>query len=196
MNQGCLVAESLHKSSGTGGLPKLLKYWSYIDIWPFYDKVKFASVCICVDPIHLYGKMLIISNDLSSEASWPVLLKLHAEPPWAEEWKTAKMGMVHRSKWLPCPYMVKIFKKSSSPEPNKPWALIFAQIMGDRFFFFFFWFGFYSPFQNISLISSRSFIKGGRKPENPEKNHLTIRKQNLAFPHVTWAKLERQRWET
>ena len=24
-NRGCLVAESLHKSSGTGGLPKLLK---------------------------------------------------------------------------------------------------------------------------------------------------------------------------
>ena len=49
------------------------------------------------------------------------------------------------------------------------------------FFFFFFLFGFYGPFKNISLISSRSFIKGGRKPENPEKNHLTIRKQNLAF---------------
>ena len=44
-------------------------------------------------------------------------------------------------------------------------------------FFFFFGFGFYGPFKNISLISSRSFIKGGRKPENPEKNHLTIRKQ-------------------
>ena len=64
------------------------------------------------------------------------------------------------------------------------------------FFFFFFWFGFYGPFKNISLISSRSFIKGGRKPENPEKNHLTIRKQNLAFPHMTRARLEPQRWET
>ena len=55
-NRGCLVAESLHKSSGTGGLPKLLKKWSYIDIWPFYGEVKFASVCICMDPIYLYGK--------------------------------------------------------------------------------------------------------------------------------------------
>ena len=64
------------------------------------------------------------------------------------------------------------------------------------FFFFFFWFGFYGPFKNISLISSRSFIEGGRKPENPEKNHLTIRKQNLAFPHMTRARLEPQRWET
>ena len=48
-------------------------------------------------------------------------------------------------------------------------------------FYYFFLFGFYGPFKNISLISSRSFIEGGRKPENPEKNHLTIRKQ-LGFP--------------
>ena len=63
-------------------------------------------------------------------------------------------------------------------------------------FFFFFLFGFYGPFKNISLISSRSFIKGGQKPENLERNHLTICKQNLAFPHVTRARLEPQRWET
>ena len=30
------------------------------------------------------------------------------------------------------------------------------------FFFFFFLIGFYGPFKNMSLISSRSFIKGGR----------------------------------
>ena len=29
----------------------------------------------------------------------------------------------------------------------------------------------------------RLFIKGGGKPENPGKNHLTISKQNLTFPH-------------
>ena len=40
------------------------------------------------------------------------------------------------------------------------------------------------------------FIKDGRNPENPGKNHLTIRKQNFAFPHVTQASLESQRWET
>ena len=56
---GCFVAESLHKSSGTGDLPKLLKWWSYIDVWPFYDEVKFASVCICLGPIHLYGKNVV-----------------------------------------------------------------------------------------------------------------------------------------
>ena len=63
-------------------------------------------------------------------------------------------------------------------------------------FFFFFWFGFYGPFKNISLILTRLFIKGGGKPENPGTNHLTIRKQNLAFPHVTRARPEPQRWET
>ena len=78
----------------------------------------------------------------------------------------------------------------------------------------FFWLGFYGPFKNISLISSRSFIKSERKPEfikaerKPEntekktskkqqqkKKHLTFRKQNLGFPHVTRARLEPQRWE-
>ena len=48
-------ALSLHKSSGTD-LPKLLKWWSYVDVLPFYGKVKFASPCICMGPIYLYGK--------------------------------------------------------------------------------------------------------------------------------------------
>ena len=56
--------------------------------------------------------------------------------------------------------------------------------------------GGYGPFKIISLISSRLFIKGGRKPENPGKNHLTIRKQNFAFPHVTRAGFEPEWWET
>ena len=46
------------------------------------------------------------------------------------------------------------------------------------------------------FISSRLFIKGGRKPENPGKTHLTNRKQNLAFQHVNRARLEPQRWKT
>ena len=52
----------------------------YAFVWALY---------ICME------KMLIISNDFSSEASRPVLLKFYAEPPWAGEWKIAKMGMVH-----------------------------------------------------------------------------------------------------
>ena len=62
--------------------------------------------------------------------------------------------------------------------------------LDDLFFFFFDLV--YGPFKNISRISSRSFIKGECKPENPGKNYLTFRKQNLGFPHVTRARLEPQ----
>ena len=44
-NRECLGAEPLQESLGTGGLPKLLKELSYVDVWPFYGKVKFASQC-------------------------------------------------------------------------------------------------------------------------------------------------------
>ena len=64
-------------------------------------------------------------------------------------------------------------------------ALHFSLFLHSMFFCFFL-FGFNGPFKNISLISSRSFIKGGRKLENPEKNHLTIHKQNLALRMVRW----------
>ena len=47
-NQECLGAEPLQELSGTGGLPTLLKELSYVDVWPFYGKVKFASLCICM----------------------------------------------------------------------------------------------------------------------------------------------------
>ena len=57
-NGECLGAESLHKSWGMRGLPKLLKELSYLDIWPFYGKVKFASLCICMSPIHLNRKIV------------------------------------------------------------------------------------------------------------------------------------------
>ena len=57
-NRGCLGAESLHELSGTGDLPRLLKELSYVDVRPFYGKVKFASLCICMSPIHLNGKIV------------------------------------------------------------------------------------------------------------------------------------------
>ena len=47
-NPECLGAEPLQKSLGTGGLPTLLKELSYVDVWLFYGKVKFASLCICM----------------------------------------------------------------------------------------------------------------------------------------------------
>ena len=55
-NQGCLGDVSLHKSSGTRGLPKLLKEWLQIDVGPFYGEVKFASLSVCMGTIYLYGK--------------------------------------------------------------------------------------------------------------------------------------------
>ena len=71
--------------------------------------------------IHLYGKN--VQNFI-----WLLLWSL-----WASVAQISfGASFVHWSKWLPCPYIVKTFKKSSSPEPNKPWALIFAKIIGDR----------------------------------------------------------------
>ena len=52
------------------------------------------------------------------------------------------------------------------------------------------------PFQEYFTYSELIVHKGGQNPENPGKNHLTIRKQNLAFPHMTWMRLEPQWWET
>ena len=63
------------------------------------------------------------------------------------------------------------------------------------FFCCFFLFVFYGPFKNISyneLIVHQRWEKTGE----PGENHLTIRKQNLAFPYVTRVRLEPQQWET
>ena len=61
----------------------------------------------------------------SSEASGPMLLKFQVEPPWSRGRKDCKNGRGPLTKMTPFTYMVKTF---SSPEPNKPWGLIFAQI--------------------------------------------------------------------
>ena len=62
-NQGCFGAESLHNSSGTEGLPKLLKF----DL--FYGKV----VCF---PMHLYGKKTF-KNVILQNRGWHVAECLH-----------------------------------------------------------------------------------------------------------------------
>ena len=80
-NWGCLGAESLHKSSGTGGLPKLLKWWLYIDIWPFQARSNLLPYAFVWAPYICMGKMLRISNDFFSEASGPMLLKSKVEAP-------------------------------------------------------------------------------------------------------------------
>ena len=67
---GCLGAESWHRSSGKRGLPKLLKWWLHVDIWPFHGKVKFASLSICISPNICLGKMLRISKGLLLWIRW------------------------------------------------------------------------------------------------------------------------------
>ena len=66
-NQIFPAALSLHKSSGTGDLPKLLKWWSYVDVWPFYVKVKLVPHAF-VWALYIYmGKILKIHIlDISS----------------------------------------------------------------------------------------------------------------------------------
>ena len=71
---GCIFAQII----GGGRSTKLLKWWSDVYIWPFYDTVKFASLCFCMGPIHLYGKMLKISNDFSSKAAGPAQISFGA----------------------------------------------------------------------------------------------------------------------
>ena len=46
------------------------------------------------------------------------------------------------------------------------------------FFFFFFWNWVLQPFQEYFTYIELIVHQGGRKPENPGKNHLTICKQN------------------
>ena len=120
---GCLWAESLQKSSGTGDLPKLIKWWSYIDVWLFLGEVKFASICICMGPIHLYGKNV-------DSFKWPPLKPLVQcclNFMWsllgAGQRKIGKMVMVHWPRWLPCPYIVETFKNLPLQNQISPGAL-------------------------------------------------------------------------
>ena len=87
-NQISPGALSLHKSSGTGDLPKLPKWWSYVEIWSFYSK--FASPCIWMGPIHLYGKNVensyfghLLYNPVESMMSIRALMR-HKIAKWAD----------------------------------------------------------------------------------------------------------------
>ena len=52
------------------------------------------------------------------------------------------------------------------------------------------------PFQEYFTYIEPIVHRRWAKTMYPAKNHLTIRRQNLAFPHMTRARLEPQRWET
>ena len=67
---------------------------------------------------------------------------------------------------------------------------------GKNFFFFFFFIWVLRPFQEYFIYIKLMVHQRWAKTREHVENHLTIRKQNLAFPHVTWVRLEPQQWET
>ena len=71
MPYGWIFAYIFGKRRATKIAKIMVVHWH----WPFYGKVNFASLCICM------GKMFRISNNFSSGASGPILLKFHMEPP-------------------------------------------------------------------------------------------------------------------
>ena len=89
--------------------------------------------------------------------------------------------------------MYKGYVKTTRLQSEHTWD-IYCTCTNIFFFFFLIWVLW--PFQEYFTYIEPIVHRRWRKPENPEKNHLTIRKQNLAFPHMTRARLEPQRWET
>ena len=74
-------------------------------LWSLF--VRRPSVRPCVRPC---VRPLTFSNDFSSEAAEPILLKFQMEPLRLEELKNAKMVAARWPRWPPCPYIVKSFK--------------------------------------------------------------------------------------
>ena len=77
-NQECLRAELLHKSSRIRGLP-VAKIIIVHDL--FTARSSLLPYAFLWAPYICMGKLLRISINFSSEASWPMLLKFHVEPP-------------------------------------------------------------------------------------------------------------------
>ena len=58
------------------------------------------------------------SNFFSLEISWPIEVEFHVEPPWDGRTKVCSNGPGHMTSMATMLIYVKIFKKSSSLEPN------------------------------------------------------------------------------
>ena len=72
-------------------------------------------------------------------------------------------------------------------------ALYFQSRILELFYGFFFFYFILWPFQEYFTYIKPIVHQRWAKTEEPgEKKHLTIRKQNLAFPHVTQTRLEPQ----
>ena len=71
----------------------------------------------------VWKKLLIISNDFFSEASWPVMLKFHVEPPLGRVKKDCLNDCGPLTKMAVMPIYAKTFKNlllqnQISPGPN------------------------------------------------------------------------------
>ena len=87
--------------------------------------------------MHLYGLQTFVwKKSCEFQTSLKSLNQRCSNFIWsllgAAEWKIAKMVAVNWPRWPPCPYMVKTFRKSFSPDQRMPWGWIFAQIIGDE----------------------------------------------------------------
>ena len=91
-NRGCLWAESLHKSSGTRRPPKLLNNYCTLTFDLSTARSSLLPYAFVWAPYISMVKMFRISNDFSSEASGPMLLKFHVEPPKIGEKKDCENG--------------------------------------------------------------------------------------------------------
>ena len=117
-NQISPDALSLHKSSRTGDPPKLLKWWSYVDVCPFYGKVKFASPCICMGPIYSYEKN--VENSYFGRLLYnPVESKLDDEHLGAYETQNSQMSRwniqdSHHSRHLENLFSTSLFKPKTA----------------------------------------------------------------------------------
>ena len=58
-----------------------LKWWSYIVVWPFNGEVKFASICICMGPIHFYGKTVDNFKWLLLWSLWAIVAQISCGAP-------------------------------------------------------------------------------------------------------------------
>ena len=61
----------------TGDLPKLLKWWSYVDVWPFHGKVKLLphafvwAICIYIGSIEVTCRATVAKIILIRNLRWP-----------------------------------------------------------------------------------------------------------------------------
>ena len=83
-NRECLEAEPMQESSRTGGLPKLLKELSYVDVWLFYGKVKFASLCICMGKT--FKNLLLQNRACLMAESLHISLGAGGQPKLLKQW--------------------------------------------------------------------------------------------------------------